>query len=356
MQKLKILFVGESWNGSSARSLRDSLAEFKNVDFDDIGEDLYKPKGRSKLIRGTNRLLNYWYQRELASEIKIRLIANKPDVLIVYKGNLITDATVKEVKKLGILTVNIFPDYSPHSYGLQLKRAIGEYNLVISTKPYHPKNWLVTYGYKNECVFVPHGYDTKVHLWADPPKIQSIEIIMAASWRRQYEKFLMELVNNLGNLNFSVSIAGSGWSKVSSKFPKHWKFPGPLYGRAYGEFIRSGKIVIAPVHSEVRIEGQIQPGDEDTTRTYELASAGCFFLHQRTAYVSTVYDEQNEVPMWTDGNELGRLIKHYLPLETRRREMALAAHLRAVPSYSVEARSLEVLEYIQEHLIRLQKQ
>jgi glycosyltransferase involved in cell wall biosynthesis len=356
LAKLKILFVGESWNGSSARSMRDSLSSLDMVELDDIGEDLYQPKGRSIVIRGINRLLKYWYQRELAKEIKIRLISNKPDVLIVYKGNLITSETVIDVKKLNILTVNIFPDYSPHAYGLQLKKAIGVYDLVISTKPFHMKNWLKTYGYKNECVFVPHGYDTKVHLWTDPPKIQNIDIIMAASWRDQYEKFLVKLANNLGNLNFSVSIAGSGWSKVSSKFPKHWKFPGPLYGRAYGEFIRSGKVVIAPVHSEVRIRGQIQPGDEDTTRTYELASAGCFFLHQRTTYVSNVYDEQNEVPLWSDGDELGRLIQKYLPLESRRREMALAAHQRAVPSYSVEARSLEALEYIQKHLIMLQKQ
>jgi len=355
MQKTKILFVGESWNGSSARSLRDSFSEFKNIEFDDIGEDLYQPKGRSLIVRGANRLLKYFYQNELVREINTRLISNIPDVLIVYKGNLIKAKTVQEAKNLKILTVNIFPDYSPHSYGLQLKKAMGLYDLVISTKPFHPKNWLKIYGYKNECVFVPHGYDSKVHLWADPPKIQEIDIVMAASWRPQYEKFLLELANNLEVLNFSVSIAGSGWVKVSSKFPKHWKFPGPLYGKAYGEFIRSGKIVIAPVHSEVKIGRQIQPGDEDTTRTYELASAGCFFLHQRTDYIGTVYDEKNEVPLWSDGDELAALIKHYLPLEYRRREMALAAHQRAVPNYSVEARSFEVLEYIQEYLNKLKK-
>lgn len=353
MQKLKILFVGESWNGSSARSMRDSLSLLDMVEFDDIGEDLYKPKGRSIVIRGMNRILKHWYQRELAREIKIRLISDKPDVLVVYKGNLITSEIIKEFKKLNILTVNIFPDYSPHAYGLQLKKAMGHYDLVISTKPFHPNNWLKTYGYSNECKFVPHGYDSRVHLWTEPPKKQNVDVLLAASWRPQYEKFLLELANQLGKSKFSVSIAGSGWGKVSSNFPNHWEFPGPLYGRSYGEFIRSGKIVIAPVHREVRIGGLVQPGDEDTTRTYELASAGCFFLHQRTAYVSSIYDEQNEVPLWSNGDELGRLIKHYLPLESRRKEMALAAHHRAVPSYSVEERSLEVLGYIQKYLNKL---
>ncbi len=30
-------------------------------------------------------------------------------------------------------------------------------------------------------------------------------------------------------------------------------------GRAYGEFVRRGKIVIAPVHTELVINGQRQP-------------------------------------------------------------------------------------------------
>ena len=350
MNNLKILYIGESWNGSSARSLRDALSTLPNVQLDDIGEDLYQPKGRSLIVRSFNRLLKYWYRSELANEINIRLISSKPDVLVVYKGNLVLSETVKKVKKLGILTVNVFPDYSPHAYGPQLKKAMGEYDLVISTKPFHPDNWFKTYGYDNHCVFVPHGYDAKVHFWVDPPLIQDIDLVLAASWRPQYEKLLIELVENLSNLNISVSIAGSGWGKVASSFPKHWQFPGPLYGRTYSEFIRRGKIVIAPVHSEVRVGSIQQPGDEDTTRTYELASAGCFFLHKRTPYITTIYDEQNEVPLWSSGAELAQLIEHYLPLESRRMKIALAAHQRAVPAYSVGSRSVDVLNHIQEFI------
>jgi hypothetical protein len=34
--------------------------------------------------------------------------------------------------------------------------------------------------------------------------------------------------------------------------------------------------------------GVKQPGDGDSTRTYELAASCCFFLHQSADYVSTV--------------------------------------------------------------------
>ena len=119
-------------------------------------------------------------------------------------------------------------------------------------------------------------------------------------------------------------------------------------GRAYGEFLRSAKIAIAPVNREVVIRGVKQPGDEDSTRTYELAAAHCFFLHQRTDYVSTVYDEQNEVPLWGDATELASLVRRWLPDETGRRSMAAKAHARAVPAYSIPQRAASVLQHIKQ--------
>lgn len=101
--------------------------------------------------------------------------------------------------------------------------------------------------------------------------------------------------------------------------------------------------MVALVHRELVVDGVCQPGDEDTTRTYELAAAGCFFRHRRTPYVQTVYDEQQEVPMWDDATELARLIRHFLPLEDARRDMAARAHARTVPEYSVTVRAAQVL-------------
>ncbi len=145
----------------------------------------------------------------------------------------------------------------------------------------------------------------------------------------------------------SVAIAGSGWSAHRNEFPQHWHLVGPQTGRAYGEFLRSAKIVIAPVTREVVIRNVKQSGDEDTGRTYELAAAHCFFLHQRTEYVTTVYDESNEVPMWSDAVELASLVRRWLPNEVGRRSMAANAHARAVPAYSIPQRAVHVLKHIE---------
>ena len=66
---------------------------------------------------------------------------------------------VRQMKARGVLTVNVFPDCSPHAHGRGLSRAIGEYDLVVSAKPFHPGGWQHVYGLRNTCVCVPHGYD-----------------------------------------------------------------------------------------------------------------------------------------------------------------------------------------------------
>ena len=111
--------------------------------------------------------------------------------------------------------------------------------------------------------------------------------------------------------------------------------------------MRRGKVVIAPVHTEVVVNGIQQPGDEDTTRTYELAAAGCFFLHRRTPFVQTVYEEASEVPMWDTPQELAKLVRRWLPDEIGRRAFAIKAHARAVPAYSIPQRAANILQQIE---------
>ena len=144
--------------------MREALVLLPEIDMDDVGEDHYFPKGKSRLVRVTNRLFRPWHLAELESEIETKFASFSPEVLIVYKGGGISADVVHKAKRAGVFTVNIFPDVSPHAHGPALQAAIGAYDLVISTKPFHPAGWASIYGYSNRCVCVPHGYDPAVHL------------------------------------------------------------------------------------------------------------------------------------------------------------------------------------------------
>jgi hypothetical protein len=342
-RSLRILFVGESWNGSSARSMREALSALPTVVVYEVDEDHILPRYRTLVMRAANRFLRRLQVAALEDEVRGVLRTLSPDVLVVYKGWGIRKRVVRQAKAAGVLTVNVFPDYSPHAYGPALHEAMGEYDVVISTKPFHPAAWQRTYGYDNRCVCVPHGYDPGVHMWSAPPAREVLDVVLAASWRPEYHDLMLDFANEMRGESCQVAIAGPGWHERCRMFPPTWRFVNAVTGRAYGEFLRSGRIAIAPVQRQVLIRGVRQPGDEDSTRTYELAAAHCFFLHRRTHYVRTIFDEHREVPLWDDARELASLVRHYLPREAERRTLAAAAHARAVPTYSILGRATEVL-------------
>lgn len=342
----RILFIGETWQGSHARSLREALAAQPNVMLSDIGEDHFFPNYRHLPLRIANRLLRPLQRRELESAVLHAMSGVLPNVVVVYKGTGIGAGLIEQIRSSRIPIVNVLPDYSPHAYGRRFQEAMGCYDLVISTKPFHPQLWQSVYGYRNPCVCVPHGYDPGLHYWADPSPSQTYDVVLCATWRPEYHRLMRSFADALGDDPVSVAVAGPGWMAHCGELPRHWQYVGPRVGRAYGEFLRSARITIAPVNREVVIRGVKQHGDEDTTRTYELAAAHCFFLHQRTDYVATVYDEHNEVPFWGDATELAGLVRRWLPDEVGRRSMAARAHARAVPAYAIPQRVASVLQHI----------
>lgn len=345
-ESLKFLFIGDSWQGASDRSLREALQALPGVSISDICSDHYLPRYRSIFLRGLNRILKPLQINELEMAIRQALATERPDAVIVYKGAGLNFRFIQEIKSRGLSVVNIFPDHSPNTYGRELQLALGYYDLIISTKPHHPKLWLSLYGYSNPCIHVPHGYDPEVHYWPKPAASSNYDVAMCATWRPEYHRLMLEFAFHVAEEPITVAIAGGGWSTHASKFPASWSIMPGVSGRAYGEFLRSAKIVIAPVNRDVVFNGKQQPGDQDTTRSYELSAMHCFFLHQRTEYIQSVYDEDTEVPFWDDSEDLAKLIRRWLPDDAGREIMSRRSHARAVPAYSIPERAKRIREIL----------
>lgn len=349
---IRLLFVGESWLGSCARSLKEALARHPGVCLDEVNEDCFVPSPRARWLRAVHRLLRPAYAEELERQILYRVSAFRPDVVMTYKGFPISASLVHRLQSMGCATVNVYPDCSPHAHGDAHREAVGAYDLVISTKPFHPQLWQSVYGYQNRCVFVPQGYDPALHLAETPPGSARFDVALVATWRPEYGRLMKALAALLRGTGVSVGIGGSGWKARRMDFPSEWEFAGELQGRSYIEWLRQGRICIAPVTREIVIDGARQPGDEDTTRTYELAAACCFFIHRRTEYVRQLYDETTEVPVYDTAEDLAGKVTHYLTRDDERAQNALAAHRRAVPAYSIDARAEVIASIIRSRLGR----
>lgn len=349
----RILFVGESWLGSCARSLKEALGRHPKLCLDEVNEDLVLPKPRAaRWLRAINRALRPAYRKELYQQILYRVGVFKPDIVVIYKGSQIQAEFVRELQSGGCTVVNVYPDCSPHAYGESHKKAVGAYDMVISTKSFHPLFWQGVYGYRNPCVFVPQGYDPCLHLVSLPPNEAQFDIVLVATWRPEYGNLMKRLATLLAQENLSVGIGGHGWLEHRDDFPASWVFGGGLQGRAYIEWLRRGRICVAPVTREVIINKSRQPGDEDSTRTYELAAAHCFFIHRRTDFVQELYDEATEVPMYDTPEELAEKILYFLIRPEERAAMAAAAHHRAVPAYSMDSRAEAMATIMTDSILR----
>ncbi len=350
MARIRVLYVGESWLGSSARSLREALCRRGDFAIDEVDEDHWVIRGGGLALRGAQRLLLPLVRREFERHVLRRVDSFRPDVFLAYKGWLVSEALLASLKSAGVLTVNVYPDFSPRAYGEQHRRTVGLYDLVISTKCNHPGLWRSLYGYKNQCVWVPHGYDPMLHLRHEPPSSFDFDVVLIATGRPQYWRLMLEFARACKKGDLRVAVGGYGWESVRGAVPRSWTFLGPLHGPAYVESLRRGRICVAPVHRHAVIGGQAEPGDEDSTRTYELAAAYCFFIHQASSLVREVYDERSEVPLFENGRDLAELVLFYLTREKQRLVMAAAAHSRAVPRYSLDARAEELIAHVRRML------
>jgi glycosyltransferase involved in cell wall biosynthesis len=351
---MRLLFIGESWLGSCARSLKEALARRADVDLDEVNEDSWFPRPRARWLRALNRLIAPAYRRDFNAHVLDKVRTLRPSVVMTYKGTPIRAGLVTAIRALGAFTVNVYPDCSPHAHGAAHQKAVGAYDLVVSTKAFHPSLWKQTYGYENRCLFVPQGYDPNLHFVSEPPSGFEFDVVMVATCRPEYGRLLVDLARALDDPKLRVAIGGFGWDGARTGLPRHWVFPGPVQGRGYLALLRKGRICIAPLTREVVIDGQHQPGDVDTTRSYELAAAHCFFLHRRTDFARSLYAE-DEVPMYESAEELAGLIGHYLARDVERARMAAAAHRRAVPAYSLDDRAGDIMEVLKRELRAIER-
>ena len=345
---IKILMVGENWMGSSSRSLREALQRDPEVNLEDFSSDFLCPRPFKRMNRILVRLASGSLQREFRQLLRQQIEYFNPDVLLVYKAAEVDKGVVEWARIRGVFTVNVFPDLSPFAHGRSLSEALGSYDLVASTKLGHPQLWNNEFGFTNECIYVGHGYDQNTHYVAGPYDADAeIDVCMAATWRTEYGQLLADVIDALPRRQVRMIAAGAGWQAHEADFSGRLEVMPPVVGRSYINFVRAAKICIAPMTMEpAKLHSTWVPPEQETSRSFQLAAANCFFIHRRTERVAQLYDEMEEVPLWSNAAELASLIQHYLPLREERLRLARNAHARAVPAYSTDARASELLKKI----------
>jgi spore maturation protein CgeB len=344
---LRILFIGNNWYGSNARSCADSLRRL-GCDVLDIDESLYFPSLPSLPDKIALRLV----QGRLVAAFNKAVLdtaAHYPhDIFLAFKGTYLLGDTLRTIRRSGASLYNYYPDTSAFGSGKWIPLSLSEYDCVFYTKPFWYDDVSKRVHLTRGC-FIPHGYDPVVHR---PFPLSSRDIAdygcdasLIATYMPHKEKVLADLIRLRPNLD--LRIWGDRWTGRYKETALRRSVQGfVVLGERYARALCATRINLAIMGG--RVEGA-SSGDLTSSRTYTIPASGSFMLHERNDEVLGLYREGVEIECFDSAKELAEKIDYYLAHPEERRQIALAGHLRCVPAYSYDRRMADLLRWHDEH-------
>lgn len=344
---LRILFTGENWYGSNARSCAESLRRLGH-DVLDIDQQTFIPQVTMFTSRVVRRLLWFRLNEEFNRYVLSQAEAFQPDIFLAFKGGHLHPGSLKLLRRRGIPLYNYFPDTSAFAHGKRIPRSLPEYDCIFYTKPFWysdtTKRIPLKAGY-----FLPHGYDPLLHRPVDLNQRDIADFGCDVSFIATYTAYKAGILEQLIRLRpgLDLRIWGNGWAALpdSSKLRACVKGTA-LVGEGYIRGIRSTRINLAIMSGQVAGSSS---GDLTTSRTYIIPASGAFMLHQRNPEVLGLYDEGTEIACFESPEELADKIDYYLAHPGEREAIARAGYERCVPAYSYDNRMAELIRWHYDH-------
>jgi spore maturation protein CgeB len=298
-------------------------------------------------LRAAGRLLYGSMRKSFNEDLLREADATQPDVMLTVKGNFITAATLRELRRRGIFTVNFYPDYKfEHGHGFN-EALVDEYDLFITTKSFQVDYLTQRLG-PDRVAMIHHGYVPDIHRRRTPPGtaptyLWDVSFIGNASPDKL--AWLEPVARALGDR--TMVVIGNNWEQLAAGTAvAPYVLGRPLVGDQFARAIEHSRINIAVHHGVGGAQGW---ADAVSTRSFEIPACGGFMLHIDNAEIRTLYEPGREIDVFADPAQLVSQIKRYLNDETGRQAIADAGHARAVPAYSLHARAIEVVSEMTRH-------
>ena len=335
---VRALIAGELWHGSSLRGLGQG---FRNMGWSvneiELTTSLEGRQGIAQRIvkRLTQPIERADYNRAILNAAE----QMDADVMVTVKGSWIDVETIVALKARGTRTVNFYPD--PHfAYVGVSEAAIMAYDFIVTTK-YYQLDWLAERRAPGSFAFIEHGYSPALHRplatgrsWSELP----FDIAYLGNATRYKADWLTGIAR--ANPTRSIIIGGGGWGKYARATPLEAHVTGRQYmGDSAAEFLSGARINIALHGGPLGPDGA---SDSVSTRSFEIPACGAFMLHIDNPEIRKLFDVGAEIDVFDSPESLAERVTFYLANPDVAQRMAKAAHRRAVPAYSLDARAKEI--------------
>jgi spore maturation protein CgeB len=275
------------------------------------------------------------YQRALNRRLERRSADGRPDVVLVVKGGPLGPEVLQRVRRAsGAVLLNFFPD---NPLWMMPFAQIEPYDLFF-TKERYALRQLEMVGLRNlhylpmYCVPALHH---PVTLTADEQRRFGAAVSLVGSRYDYRERLVRELADR------PLRVWGGGWRRVHDPAVRRLVAGGPVFGRDKLCVYAGSTLSLNPHHPMNDIVGV-------NTRAFELAAAGGCQVADFKEDLATLFKPGEEVLVYRDLGELGRLLDHYLARPEEARAIGDNARRRALAEHTLTHRVEEMLVVLQD--------
>jgi spore maturation protein CgeB len=275
------------------------------------------------------------YQKLILRRLERACLDWRPEVVLVIKGGPITPDFVERVRaKVGTRFVNFFPDNPLWMIPFECLEAYD----VFFTKERYALRTLQSVGLRNlhylpmYCVPALHH---PVTLTVDEQRRFGAAVSLVGSRYDYRERLVRELADR------PLRVWGGGWRAVRDPAVRRLVAGGSVSGRDKLCVYAGSTLSLNPHHPMNDIVGV-------NTRAFELAAAGGCQVADFKEDLATLFKPGEEVLVYRDLGELGRLLDHYLARPEEARAVGDNAQRRALAEHTLQHRVEEMLVILQE--------
>jgi hypothetical protein len=331
----RIVLASEFWFGASAEGIAHGLRK--------LGWDVCPIDTRQHFLQTrflSLRLLSRAVHRVCVASYNATLLdaveTLRPHAFLTVKGLYLTPNTLKEIRRLGVMTLNYYPDYHFDYIDFD-QRTFELYDRFFTTKSFQIPFLKERLG-SDRAVFLHHGYSSLVHY----PRVRQVDepdFVADCAYVGNYSSYKARWLEIVARAlpTVKLAIVGSGWRGPTNNSILAPNVMGhQLQGDAYSRFLQHVRINIA-FHSGP--SGADQWQDLVSTRTFEIPACKGFMLHIDNDELREIYEPGKEIDVFATGAQLCEKITYYMPRPQIRQEMIERAYSRCVPAYSYDARA-----------------
>ncbi len=334
----RILFVGETWPGSTGAGLVRGLRGLGHTVLCLDSSPILLPYSGRTAQRILGRVFAGSNARKLGHAIVAMALAERVDIMMTVKGRYIGADTLNVLRGHKVLTVNYWPDVSLVQRGTT-EAALRAYGHIVSSKRYHLETLEALMG-KGRASFVHHGYVEGVHAPRPCDFEHDISYVGNPSpykveWVRAIAQALPE---------HRLTVAGNHWQRaMRGQPPANVCLAPPVMNDDFAAFVSASRINLAFHYGPV---AGCPWEDSVSTRTFEIPACAGLMLHIANPEVAGLYDVGREIAVFSTASEAADTARELLANEPKRAAIAKAGHARCVPAYGYDRRAAELMAVI----------